>query len=69
MVGFGNFLQTRDFSDLKLTSPDGRVYYAHKLILSNASEYFEHKLDEMDPSTTEILLEGQFAKDFDLVLK
>ena len=68
--GFGSFLKTREFSDLKLVAPEfNREYNVHKLILSYASEYFEKKLDSLSETDNVMTLDGPFAKDFELALR
>jgi hypothetical protein len=70
ILGFGTFLKTREFSDLKLIAPEfNREYHVHKLILSYASEYFEKKLDSLSETDNQMTLEGPFAKDFELALR
>lgn len=42
---FCKYYKSRKFSDIKLCLDDGEIFYAHKILLANASSYFHRILD------------------------
>eukprot|EP00027_Filamoeba_sp_ATCC50430_P014998 CAMPEP_0168573390 /NCGR_PEP_ID=MMETSP0413-20121227/18504_1 /TAXON_ID=136452 /ORGANISM="Filamoeba nolandi, Strain NC-AS-23-1" /LENGTH=485 /DNA_ID=CAMNT_0008606627 /DNA_START=66 /DNA_END=1523 /DNA_ORIENTATION=- len=65
--GFAKFLENSEFSDIKIVTAQ-REYNVHRLILSNASEYFDKKFNELGNDKNVLTLEGP-TRDFHLVLK